>query len=334
MRTSLKPIVVVGSINVDLVANAERIPLAGETVRGIDFQVHAGGKGANQAVAVARLGYPVQLIGKVGTDAFGDQVLSHLHEAGVGMDAVERQEGTSGVAVIAVSPSGENSIVVVPGANAQVTPAFLDEHRETIRLAGIVLTQLETPIDTVEYLADLCEEDGVPLMLDPAPARALPESLFRRLRWLTPNETEAAFLATQFSGDARGLEPAKIADVLLGKGVEGVIFKMGSRGVCLASANAALQRIPAFPVKAVDSTAAGDAFNGAFATALMLGMEEVRAARFAVAAAAISVTRQGAQPSMPTRAEVEELLQAQVERPRKRFRKTIGTFDSAYKLRR
>ena len=310
MATSQKPIVVVGSINIDLVAKAERIPVAGETVRGIDFQVHAGGKGANQAVAVARLGYPVELIGKVGTDAFGDQALSSLQEAGVGMNAVERHDGTSGVAVIAVSPHGENSIVVVPGANAHVTPTFLEKHRETIRRAGIVLTQLETPIDTLEHLANVCEEEEVPLMLDPAPAQELPEQLFRRLRWLTPNETEAAFLATQFSNIARGSEAAEIADILLDKGVESVILKMGSRGVCLATANTFFQMIPAFPVKAVDTTAAGDAFNGAFATALMLGMEQVKAARFAVAAAAISVTRPGAQPSMPTRAEVEELLRS------------------------
>jgi ribokinase len=308
MPTSQKPVLVVGSINVDLVANAEKIPVAGETVRGIDFQVHAGGKGANQAVAVARLGYPVELIGKVGTDAFGDQALSHLKEAGVGMDAVERHDGTSGVAMIAVSPQGENSIVVVPGANAHVTPPFLEEHRETIRRAGIVLTQLETPIDTGEYLANLCEAEGIPLMLDPAPAHALPEKLFRRLRWLTPNETEAAFLATQVSDHASESEPAEIADILLDKGVQSVILKMGSRGVCLATANTFLQMIPAFPVKAVDTTAAGDAFNGAFATALMLGMEQMKAARFAVAAAAISVTRHGAQPSMPTQVEVEELL--------------------------
>ena len=145
-------------------------------------------------------------------------------------------------------------------------------------------------------------------MLDPAPAHALPEKLFRGLRWLTPNETEAAFLTAQLSDHAHGSEPAEIADVLLDKGVESVILKMGSRGVCLAPATASSQIIPAYPVKAVDTTAAGDAFNGAFATALMLGMEEVRAARFAVASAAISVTRHGAQPSMPTRAEVEELL--------------------------
>ena len=311
MSTDQKPIVVVGSINIDLVASAEKIPAVGETVRGGDFQIHPGGKGANQAVAVARLGYPVRLIGKVGTDTFGEQLLFYLKEAGVGIDAVEKHEGTSGVAMIAVSPRGENSIVVVPGANGQVTPDFLDAHRETIRGAGLVLTQLETPIDTVEHLANLCEEEGIPLMLDPAPARSLPESIFRHLRWVTPNETEAAFFAAQLADDVRQLEAKQIANALLSAGVENVVLKLGARGVYLSTANNSSQMIPAFPVKAIDTTAAGDAFNGAFATALMLGMGHVEAARFAVAAAAISVTRHGAQPSMPTRAEVDELLRTQ-----------------------
>jgi ribokinase len=308
MPSSQKPIVVVGSINIDLVASAEKIPVAGETVRGGDFQIHPGGKGANQAVAVARLGYPVQLIGKVGTDTFGGQLLSYLQEAGVDVNAVERHEGTSGVAVIAVSTRGENSIVVVPGANAHVTPDFLDLHRETICDAGIVLAQLEIPIATVEYLSNLCEEEGISLMLDPAPAHALPSKIFRHLRWLTPNETEAAFFAAEFMKDLRKLEPEQISNALLGAGVENVVLKMGSRGVYLSSANGNSHMLPAFPVTAVDTTAAGDAFNGAFATALMLGMGQVEAARFATAAAAVSVTRPGAQPSMPSRAEVDELL--------------------------
>jgi len=310
MPSSQKPVVVVGSINIDLVANAEKIPMAGETVRGSDFQVHPGGKGANQAVAVARLGYPVQLVGKVGTDAFGEQLLSYLLEAGVDVAAVEKHEGSSGVAMIAVSSRGENSIVVTPGANAFVTPDYLDAHRETIRGAGIVLAQLEIPIETVLYLAGLCEQEGIALMLDPAPAHALPDDLFRHLHWFTPNETEAAFFAAQFFKGAGELEPDRVADILIGTGVHGVMLKMGARGVYLASSGSSSQIIPALPVKAVDTTAAGDAFNGAFATALMLGMENVEAARFAVAAAAVSVTRAGAQPSMPSRAEVDELLGA------------------------
>lgn len=309
MPSSQKPIVVVGSINIDLVANAEKIPAAGETVRGNDFQVHPGGKGANQAVAVARLGYPVQLIGKVGTDAFGDQLHDYLKATGVNVDAVERHEGASGVAMIAVSPQGENSIIVTPGANAEVTTDYVDAHKETIRRAGIVLAQLEIPIDTVEHLASLCGAEGIPLMLDPAPAHALPPAIFRHLRWFTPNETEAAFFATDVTEGVGELEPEKIANALLATGVEKVVLKMGSRGVYL-STNGFSQTVPAFQVKAVDTTAAGDAFNGAFATALMLGLEQSAAARFATAAAAISVTRPGAQPSMPTRAEVDELLKA------------------------
>jgi ribokinase len=310
MPSSQKPIVVVGSINIDLVANAEKIPAAGETVRGNDFQVHPGGKGANQAVAVARLGYPVQLIGKVGTDAFGDQLHAYLKETGVNVDAVERHEGASGVAMITVSPQGENSIVVTPGANAEVTADFIDAHRETIRGAGIVLAQLEIPIDTVEHLASLCEAEGIPLMLDPAPAHALPLAIFRHVQWFTPNETEAAFFAAKVGEDVGELKPEKTANALLAAGAESVVLKMGSRGVYLSSANGLSQMIPAFRVTAVDTTAAGDAFNGAFATALMLGFEQQVGARFAAAAAAISVTRPGAQPSMPTRAEVDELLRA------------------------
>jgi ribokinase len=169
---------------------------------------------------------------------------------------------------------------------------------------------LEIPIKTVEYLADVCKQEGVPLMLDPAPAHALRDNLFNRLRWLTPNETEASFFAAQFSADGGELGSARIASALLNAGVDSVVLKMGSCGVYLSSANNSSRIIPAFPVKAVDTTAAGDAFNGAFATALMLGMEQAEGARFAVAAAAISVTRSGAQPSMPSRTEVDELLGA------------------------
>lgn len=309
MASVQKPIVVVGSINIDLVANAEKIPVAGETVRGTDFQIHPGGKGANQAVAVARLGYPVQLIGKVGTDAFGEQLLSHLQETGVDVQAVENHTGTSGVAVIAVSPDGENSIIVTPGANSQVTPEFLNTYRSMIRNAGIVLAQLEIPIETVEHLANLCGEERVPVMLDPAPTRVLPDRLLAQMCWLTPNETEAAFYA-QLTSEAQESNPAQIARALLTAGVENVVLKLGSRGAFLASANGSSHVIPAFPVKAIDTTAAGDAYNGAFATALMLGMEQIEAAHFAAAAAAISVTRCGAQPSMPTRAEVEALLES------------------------
>ncbi len=191
----MRPIVVVGSINMDLVSTAGRIPIAGETLLGSGFQMHPGGKGANQAVAVARLGYPVQMIGKVGSDLFGEQLRAHLQDAGVGLTAVETVEGSSGLASITVSSTGENCIVVIPGANAVVSPEYIEQYRSLIQNAGLVLTQLEIPVESVERLAELCTEEGVPLMLDPAPAQALSSDLLKRIRWFTPNETEAAFYA-------------------------------------------------------------------------------------------------------------------------------------------
>ena len=179
MRTGMKPVVVVGSINIDLVANAERIPVEGETVLGKDFQIHPGGKGANQAVAVARLGYPVQMIGRLGDDAFGAQLREDLQRAGVDVTGVATTPGTSGVAVIVVAEKGENCIVITPGANDLLTPDDLDANLEILRAAGIVLTQLEIPMRTVEHLAKICAREGLPLILDPAPARELPSSLLR-----------------------------------------------------------------------------------------------------------------------------------------------------------
>jgi ribokinase len=303
-----KPVVVVGSINMDLVAFSERIPAVGETVSGSDFQTHPGGKGANQAVAAARLGYPVRMIGRLGSDAFGDQLREHLTKAGVDVDAIARSEGPSGVAIIEVSAKGDNSIIVVPGANAQVTPEDIDANLAVIRDAGIILTQLEIPVETVVHLSSVCEREGVPLILDPAPARALPEKLFQRIDWFTPNETEAAYYAA--TPKEQELPPSKIAARFLEKGCRGVVLKMGSHGVYLAASNNPAETIPAFPVRAVDTTAAGDAFNGAFAVGLMMGKTARESATFAAAVAAISVTRTGAQPSMPTMREVQALLDA------------------------
>lgn len=303
-----KPIVVVGSINTDLVAIAKSIPAVGETVIGTDFQIHPGGKGANQAVAVARLGYPVRLIGRLGDDSFGSTLKSHLEEMGVDLAGVQTSNGSSGVAVIVVSHQGENSIVVTPGANAQVTPDDLLTNIEIIRGAGIVLAQLEIPRETVEYLAQLCKQESVPFILDPAPAADLSHSIFTNIEWFTPNQTEAAFFISAESGNADYLTPAQMAQRFLSRGAHGVVLKMGSDGVYLASEKGMSEPIAAFAVKAVDTTAAGDAFNGAFATALMLGKSPQASAKFASAVAAISVTRKGAQPSMPTMAEVNSFL--------------------------
>jgi len=306
--SSIKPIVVVGSINLDLVAVADKIPAIGETVIGTDFQMHAGGKGANQAVAVARLGYPVHLIGRLGNDTFGAELRTHLENAGVDISGVATDDGSSGAAVILVSSRGENSIVVAPGANSNVTPEYIEQNLKLIQNAGMVLTQLEIPIETVEHLSVVCARANVPLVLDPAPARKLPAKLLAETCWFTPNETEAAFFAME--NEAAPGTAQQTARKLLDKGCRGVVLKMGSRGVYLASQAGIGEFVRAFTVNAIDTTAAGDAFNGAFAVALMKGKSPQESAVFAAGVAAISVTRMGAQPSMPTMFEVESFMSA------------------------
>lgn len=308
MLAGTKPVVVVGSINIDLVANTEKIPIEGETVLGKSFRIHPGGKGANQAVAVARLGYPVRMVGRLGDDSFGVQLKAHLESAGVDVAGVAVSPGTSGIAMIVVAEKGENSIVITPGANARLTPQDLDANLEIIRSAGIVLTQLEIPIETVRHLAEICSREEVPLILDPAPAKELPLDLLKNIEWFTPNETEAAFFIGHSNGVANTLDPVPMAQRLLRNGMRGVVLKLGSRGAYLASATGQTAFLDPFPAGAIDTTAAGDAFNGAFATGLMLNMGPVEAARFATAAAAISVTRAGAQPSMPGMEEVEQMM--------------------------
>jgi ribokinase len=304
----LKPVVVLGSINIDLVATAPRIPLAGETLLGHNFAVHPGGKGANQAVAVARLGYPVRMIGRLGDDAFGEQLRDHLTTSGVDLEGVKTSPGSSGVAIIVVAPTGENCIVVTPGANALLTPQDLDDSIEIIRSAAVVLTQLETPVETVLYLAELCRREDVPLILDPAPAQTLPPELFSKISWFTPNETEAAFYVGSATGNGGEDDLAATAQTLLDLGIKGVVFKLGSRGAYLKTTGGQSHRLPSFRVQAVDTTAAGDAFNGAFAAGLALHKTPAESAQFATAAAALSVTRFGAQPSMPSQSEVLRLL--------------------------
>jgi ribokinase len=297
-----KPIVVVGSINMDLVARTPRIPTAGQTLIGSGFTTTPGGKGANQAVAVARLGYPVHMVGAVGDDVFGQALLDNLSGAGVQTGAVVRVSGPSGVAPIMVADNGENSIVVVSGANSKVDPVLIDRWADLIRSAGMVLCQLELPIPAVEKTLAICAEAGVPVMLDPAPAAALDTRIWRQVAWLTPNETESVFY---LGGNC---DPEGATREFHSRGVNGVVLKRGAEGayVSLAAGNSAL--MPAFRVVAIDTVAAGDCFNGAFAVALLEGADPVEAARFASAAAAISVTRSGAQDSMPNLKEVETFL--------------------------
>lgn len=301
-----KPIVVVGSINLDLVVGADRIPRVGETVAGKTFHTFFGGKGANQAVAAAKLGYPVAMVGCVGADAFGAQLVKGLKGAGVDTTGVSAVNGPSGVALITTSSHGDNNIVVVPGANDHLEPALLENAASLLEHAGMLLTQLEIPFDTVDYLARFAERNNIPLMLDPAPARDLPLSLLRRVSWITPNETEIQELLKKRIVNESDCYAA--ADCLLSCGTKNVLLKIGSRGVLVAQQDGSKEMVPAFSVDAVDTTAAGDAFNGGFSVALMKGMNSIQSARFASAVAAISVTRLGAQPSMPALQEVEQFI--------------------------
>ncbi|MDE1155369.1 MAG: ribokinase [Acidobacteriaceae bacterium] len=302
-------IVVVGSLNLDLVASVPRMPAEGETMLGGNFATYPGGKGANQAVAAARLGGSVSMVGRLGQDGFAQQLREALGAAQVDMHAVLEVAGASGTAVILVTPQGHNSIVVIPGANHGLTPEALEIHRALLRDASVLLAQLEVPLETVERLGALAAEFGIPFVLDPAPAQALSPAILRTVTWLTPNETETAILLRHLGVEdaASGAEAA--AEKLLASGVRNVILKLGEKGVYLAGADVRPQFVKPFRVQAVDSTAAGDAFNGGFAYALMQGMEPVEAARFACAVAAVSVTRAGAQPSMPVLSEVLALLE-------------------------
>jgi ribokinase len=307
----VKPIVVVGSINTDFVVRTGRIPRPSETVLGHGFRTFAGGKGANQAVAIAKLGYPVALVGKLGQDRLGDDLLAGLVSAGVHCDTVERAPSPSGVALITLEMSGENSIVVAPGANAELTPQDIERHSDLIRSAGMLLLQLEVPLRTVEAACRIAKAAGVPVMLDPAPATALPPSLLQQVTWLTPNESEARPVLGEAGAITNTEEARRTAERLLAHGVSNILLKMGARGSFLATAAGLREAVPAVSVRATDSTAAGDAFNGAFAVALMEGSTPLVAARYASAAAAISVSREGAQRSMPTAEEVEALLKSQ-----------------------
>jgi ribokinase len=307
----MKKLVVVGSINLDLVASAHRIPLAGETISGTAFHTFPGGKGANQAFAAARLGAPVSMIGMLGSDAFGAQLRASLEQAGVDTRTVDVAPGSSGIALITAADNGENAIVVVGGANAQLLPRDLDRHLEVIRAAGMLLTQLEIPMETVEHLAGIARRENIRLMLDPAPARPLPAAVLASVEWLTPNETETCTLLGSSAHDLPPQDLQAAALELMRQGSRNVLLKLGSRGCYLALANGQRTLLSAYAVRAVDTTAAGDALNAAFALALLQGKDPVAAARWSSAVAAISVTRHGAQPSMPTAVEVEAFLEGQ-----------------------
>lgn len=296
-------IVVVGSSNTDLVVRAPSLPAAGQTVLGTSFFRAAGGKGANQAVAAARLGARVAMVARVGGDEFGETSLANLDREGIDTTFVVRDpDAPSGVALIVVGEEGENAIAVAPGANARLVPEDIDRAAKEIEAADILLVQLETPLPAVAHAVGLAKDAGVPTVLNPAPAAALDLRILRDLSVLTPNVGEAIALAER---KGSGVDAARVAaQQLRAAGVRRVVVTLGREGVLLEGDGMSAV-LPACSVAAVDTTAAGDAFNGALAVALAEGASLFAAAEFANRAAALSTTREGAQPSLPTRAEVE-----------------------------
>lgn len=304
----MKNIVVIGSTNTDMVVKASHLPAGGETVLGGEFLMNAGGKGANQAVAAARYGNRVVFVAKTGNDLFGERVRSSLREDDIVTDYVSIDpQHPSGVALITIDARAENCIVVASGANMYLSTADVDAAREEISAADVVLMQLESPIETVTYAARMAAEAGVKVVLNPAPApdKPLPEELMRSLYLITPNRSEASRLSGIEVKDLASAREA--AKAILDRGPQGVIITLGGDG-SLVYDGQEFTFIEATKVEAVDTTAAGDTFNGVLATMVAEGCGLVDAAREASLAAAISVTRMGAQPAAPTRAEVAAVM--------------------------
>jgi ribokinase len=300
MKTSR--IVVVGSSNIDMIVKAERIPVPGETVTGGRFVMASGGKGANQAVAAARLGAEVTFVAKVGQDVFGEQAVEGYRKEGIVTDLIFRdRRNHTGTALIMVDDAGENLIAVASGANHALKPEDVEHAADAIRTADSVMLQLETPMETVEFTARLAAEAGVPVILDPAPAAPLADTLLEQVAYLTPNKSEAESLTgVQIQDEASAHAAAKM---LLARGVRHVIITLGSKGAVVCTPDQSIL-VPGYRIDARDSTAAGDAFNGGLATALARGLPLNRAVGEANLVGALSVTKVGAQPSLPNEDEV------------------------------
>lgn len=302
----MKRIVVIGSSNTDMVVKTSHLPAGGETVLGGDFMMNAGGKGANQAVAAARYGNRVVFVAKTGNDLFGDRTREVLRQDGIITDYVFRDDDhPSGVALITIDSKAENCIAVASGANMYLDANDIDRAAEEIRRADVVLMQLEIPLPTVAYAAKVAAEAGVPVILNPAPASDLDDELLRRLYMLTPNRSEASQISGIEVVDMASAERA--ARAIYERGPRCVVLTLGGDGALIFDGER-FTHIEAFEVEAVDTTAAGDTFNGVLATLVAEGREIVASVREACAAAAISVTRMGAQPAAPTRSEVDEFL--------------------------
>lgn len=303
-------IMVVGSSNTDMVVKTDHLPYPGETVLGGKFVMVSGGKGANQAVAAARLGARVTFIARLGSDVFGDQALENFRREGIDTQFIVRDpDEPSGVALIFVDAHGENVIVVAPGANCALSPDDINPAVDCLSTCDTIVLQLETPLETVQHAAGLAHEKGVRVVLNPAPMYpdGLPESLLRQVDLLVPNESETRML---LGLDADRVLDADVAKGLLDMGVEQAVVTLGSKGALIVTREGA-EYITCPKVEAVDTTAAGDAFTGAVAVALASGMGLVQASRLAVKAASLSVTRIGAQSSLPTVGELAQVCPAE-----------------------
>lgn len=298
-------ITVVGSTNTDLVVKTPRLPVPGETIKGSDFQIFSGGKGANQAVAAARLGAEVNFITKIGSDYFGQRELTNLKENRINPNyIIIDNHHPTGVALIEVDDQGRNSIVVVPGANHQLSIEDLQPFQHVFENSDVILVQLEIPLATVGYVLELGAKSKAVVILNPAPAEPIPSEFYSNISIITPNESEAALLTNSHPNHIES-----IAESFLAKGVNKVILTLGDRGAYFQSAMES-GMVAAFHVDPVDTTAAGDAFNAGLAVAIAEGLSFRESILFANAAAALSVKKMGAQPSLPRREEVEKLLEA------------------------
>ena len=306
MKKDAPQIAVVGSSNMDLVVKSTRIPAVGETILGGDFIMVPGGKGANQAVAAAKLGAEVYFIAKLGSDIFAEHSLDNFRRARVNTKyVIQTNEAPSGVALIMVDDEGNNSIVVAPGANQKLLPADVKKAESDIASCGAVVAQLEVPLETIEFAAKMANDLKVPFVLDPAPAQELEAELLEMVDVLTPNETEAQILTGVEVTDEDSARTA--ATTLLERGVKAVILTLGGKGFFLADRDGS-RYVSAQKVDAVDSTAAGDAFTGSLAAGMAEGKTLLDAALFANYVAALSVTKMGAQSSMPTLQEVKNFM--------------------------